>query len=50
MAGGLDSASDEELRIIFLEFFERISFEGNPKAVAFHLRGTPGGDAEDGGR
>ena len=49
VAGGLDSASDEELRVIFLEFFERISFEGNPKAVSFHLRGATGSDAEDGG-
>ena len=50
VAGGLDSASDEELRVIFLEFFERIRFEGNPKAVSFELRGLPGSDAEDGGR
>ena len=50
VAGGLDSASDEELRVIFLEFFERIRFEGNPKAVSFKLRGLPGSDAEDGGR
>ena len=50
VAGGLDTASDEELRVIFLEFFERISFEGNPKAVSFHLRGATGGDAKDGGR
>ena len=28
VAGGLDSASDEELRVIFFEFFERISSEG----------------------
>ena len=39
VAGGLDSASDEELRAVFLEFFERIRFEGNPKTVGFELRG-----------
>jgi hypothetical protein len=48
VAGGLDSATDEELRVIFLEFFERISFEGNPRAVGFKLRGLTGGDTEDG--
>ena len=49
VAGGLDSASDEELRVIFLEFFERIRFEGNPKTVSFELRGLPSSDTEDGG-
>ena len=49
VAGGLDRASDEELRVIFLEFFERIRFEGNPKAVSFELRGLSSGDAKDGG-
>ena len=34
VAGGLDSATDEELRVIFLEFFERISFEGTRKPWA----------------
>ena len=48
VAGGLDSATDEELRVIFLEFFECISFEGNPRAVGFKLRGLTGGDTEDG--
>ena len=48
VAGGLDSASDEELRAVFLEFFERIRFEGNPKTVGFELRGLTGGDTEDG--
>ena len=50
VAGGLDSATDEELRVIFLEFFERISFEGNPKAVSLHLRGATGSNAKDGSR
>ena len=48
VAGGLDSATDEELRVIFLEFFECISFEGNPRSVGFKLRGLTGGDTEDG--
>ena len=47
VAGGLDSATDEELRVIFLEFFERIRFEGNPEALGFELRGLTGGDTED---
>ena len=48
IAGGLDGASDEELRVLFLEFFERIRFEGNPDALGFELRGLTGGDTEDG--
>tara|TARA_A200000159_G_scaffold68719_4_gene63688 strand:+ start:3204 stop:4499 length:1296 start_codon:yes stop_codon:yes gene_type:complete len=50
IAGGLDTASDEELRVIFLEFFERIVFEGNPKTVGFELRGAAGGNTKDGCR
>ena len=50
VADGLDQASDEELRVIFLEFFKRISFEGNPKTIGFELRGAASGDAENGGR
>ena len=49
VAAGLDEASDEELRVIFLEYFKRISFEGNPKTLGFELRGTPGSNPEDGG-
>ena len=30
VAAGLDSATDEELRVIFLEFFERILYTGTP--------------------
>ena len=50
VAGGLDGASDEELRALFLEFFEQggIQFLGNPKTLAFKLRGLPGGDTENG--
>ena len=50
VAGGLDSASDEELRVVFLEFFDRIVFQGNPRTVEFELRGLSGGNAEDGSR
>jgi hypothetical protein len=49
VAGGLDSATDEELRALCLEFFERIVFEGNPKTLGFELRGLTGSDTEDGG-
>ena len=48
IAGGLDGATDEELRVIFLEFFERIRFEGNPDSLGFELRGLTGGDTKDG--
>ena len=48
VAAGLDSATDEELRALFLEFFESISFQGNPKSLGFKLRGLSGSDAEDG--
>ena len=49
VAGGLDSATDEELRVICLEFFDRIVFQGNPRTVEFERRGLPSSDAEDGG-
>jgi hypothetical protein len=49
IADGLDEASDEELRALCLEFFERIVFEGNPKTLGFELRGLTGSDTEDGG-
>lgn len=50
VAAGLDEASDEELRVICLEFFDRIVFQGNPKSLGFKLRGLPSSDAEDGSR
>lgn len=50
VAGGLDSATDEELRVIFLEFFERIRFEGNPQTLSFEFRGLPSSNPKDSGR
>ena len=47
--GGLDDATDEELRPLFLEYLESIVFQGNPKTLTFKLRGAPGSDVEDGG-
>lgn len=47
--GGLDDATDEELRPLFLEYLESIVFEGNPKVLTFKLRGATGSDVEDGG-
>ena len=41
--------TDEELRVIFLEFFECIRFDGNPRSLSFELRGSSNGDAKDGG-
>ena len=49
VAGGLDSSTDEELRVICLEFFERIVFQGNPETLSFELRGASSSDAEDSG-
>ena len=49
LIGGLDDATDEELRVTCLEFFERITYEGTPTAVSLKFRGLSSGDAEDGG-
>ena len=49
IADGLDDATDEELRVIFLEFFDRIVFQGNPKTLGFELRGASGTNTEESG-
>ena len=47
--GGLDDATDEELRPLFLEYLQSIVFEGNPSALTFKLRGATSSNVEDGG-
>ena len=47
--GGLDDATDEELRPLFLEYLESIVFQGNPKTLTFKLRGASSSDVQDGG-
>ena len=49
LIGGLDDATDEELRALVLEYVESITYEGTPTAVRLKLRGLPSGDAKDGG-
>ena len=50
VAGGLDNATDEELRVIFLEFLSASGVRGEPEALRFDsgFHGFTGGDTEDG--
>jgi LSD1 subclass zinc finger protein len=44
--GVLESASDEELRALVLEYVDHVVYIGNPDRVKVRLRGSSSGDAE----
>jgi len=44
--GVLESASDEELRALVLEYVDHVRYVGNPDRVEVRLRGGTGGNAE----